>query len=670
MARNMPQQEIQDTEGWTLVDCNMDNPGTVARRGPLTATGATSAGKANRFPLGIARVQDPAGTEQTVIYCRTTAPAGEVYGFGNTSAMTSFAWPYTPTASSPADLFQANDVLLGGTYLGSANKYDKPTNQTLQLWRGASLPNWTTMNCTGFTTGATTITVTTDIAHCSPGHHVFDTGTGNLVGVIKTIASNVITLEHPALYTGSTVTQIDVKVMRGTAVRVATGRITCSAADTTFAVNGGSTKFKAQGVTSSYDLYTPDYTFVGSVASVTSDAYLQLVAAPLVSLVNSPYILIKRNAVYTGTPLGWLTATFAGHQFYADGNNLRFSSSFDPEAVDITADGDFLTFSADPIRAIVPTTSALVVITETEVFALVGAVGTTPDRWRGTRIHDDGTVCGMTCVQYKGGALWAGKRGIWFYDGASPINVAGKLDADYRLALSTFTSSTTRAYSAIVKDHLLVWFEAVKSGVFDINKNGTVTHVTRPTIAINLSDGTLCLWQNVEIRGGIQPADVSNLGTALLPIQTLESAVNTSRVVVGETLFTDTGQDAWTCNGAAAAGPDLFVETKKYSMGDMQRLKLHRMLLLEYITTGGNIRFDYVPGLNQTGTLAGTEFLDSSTVWIDKRIKFNSRSQYLSLRFYQSPYQGNPANLTPANTTRIGLGAWALGFKWKRPGRV
>jgi hypothetical protein len=664
IARDVPQHEIQDTECWMLQDANLMDPGFIRRRGPLTETPSSTL--TNSFALGAARVQDPAGTEQNCVYVRTTTPGGKVYGFGNTSSLT-YTWPYTPLASGPADLFCGNDALNGGVFLGSAESYDKPTNKALLFWQGASKPAWTNIATTSFARGATSITVTSDIAHVSSGHFVFDTSSGSLIGVVKTIASNVITLKDPALLGSS---QIDVQPLRGMGTRVATGRITVSKDDTAKIVNGGQTKFRAQGLDSgTWDLYTAQYNYIGTVASVASDAQLTLASQALISLVNGEYIAIQTSGSYSTTPFGWLNANFAGHQFYADGNILRFSSYLDREAVDTTLDGDFITFSEDPIRALIPTTGSLVVVTENETFALVGAVGTTPDRWRGTRVNDDGTICGMSAVTYKGGAIWAGKRGIWFYDGASPVNIGAKLDGDYRLGVSTFTNATYRAYGAVVKDHYLLFCENVKSGVFDTVKGASTAHITRPTFVIGLLTGATSIWRNVELRGVINPPDRLGLGTALLPIQTLESAVNTTRVVKGDTLFEDSGQDAYTCNGAAAAGPDLYVESKKYSMGDGQRLKLFRMILLSFWAAGGNIKLDTIVGLNGTGVTSNTEFW-ATTAFVDKRIKFNARSQYVAVRLYQSAYQGNPASLVAANTTRITLGQWAFGFKWKRPGRV
>lgn len=669
IARDLPQHEIQDTECWMLKDANLMDPGFIRRRGPLTETPSSTL--TNSFALGAARVQSPAGVEQNGVYVRTTAPAGAFYGFGNTSALT-VAWPYTPLASAPADIFCANDALNGGVFLGSASSYDKPTNKALLLWMGAAKNDATGVAVTGITRGDLTVVVGS-AALLSPGHFLFKGG--QLIGMIKSISGTTLTLDAPALITAAT--PVDFLATRGMGSRFATGRITCSTSTAVGAtptiINGGATKFRAQmgagTPAGTWDLYTAQYNYIGTVLSVASDTQLTLTANSAQDLANGEYIAIRRDASYTATSLGWLNANFAGHQFYADGNILRFSSLLDREAVDVTADGDFLTFSEDPIRAIVATTGGLLVCTENECFELVGAVGTTPDRWRGQRIHDDGTICGMSAVAYKGGAIYAGKRGIWFYDGASPVNIGGKLDGDYRLAIAPFSSATYRAYGAIAKDHYLLFAENIASGVFQTVKGGSTASITRPTFTIELTQGATAIWQNVELRGVITPPDRLGLGGTLLPMQTLEGGVNTTRVIQGDQLFVDSGQDAYTCNGAAAAGPDLYLETKKYTMGDGQRLKLFRMLLLHFWAAGGNIKLDTVAGLNPTGVTSTTEFW-ATTSFVDKRIKFNTRSQYMAVRLYQSAFSGNPALLVAANTTRITLGQWAFGFKWKRAGRV
>src|SRR5581483_8961136 len=189
------------------------------------------------------------------------------------------------------------------------------------------------------------------------------------------------------------------------------------------------------------------------------------------SLLNADYIAIRRDGSYslTADKVGFITAQYAGHQFYAQGNSVFFSDTTDREGLDQTIDGDYLQFSADPVRALQPTLNALVSLTETEAYALVGAVGTTPDRWRGERIHDDGTLCTMSVVAYKGGAIWAGKRGIWYWDGASPINLVDALGDAYQL----FVENTQRCYGMIARDHYFLFVEDGTSGVFSETRGST-----------------------------------------------------------------------------------------------------------------------------------------------------------------------------------------------------
>jgi hypothetical protein len=686
-----------------------------------------------------------------VLSAKTGSSASEVYGFGNTT-ITNMAYPYNCSVS-PYELFDAKDALLGGSLIGTASSYDNPTNSALSIWRGAKLDDASGLAVSAYGTGATTITVTSAIASCCPGQHVYNT-TPSLIGVIKSISSNVITLEHPALTGGSGT--ISVKALRGLVPRITTGRITTDVGSAV--VNGGLTKFLSQGLgTGTWDIFTTDYTFVGTVSAVASDSQLTLSGNAAVSLASAAYIAVNRLAASTQTSpvMGWLNCHFAGHQFYAKGNTVYFSDFTDPEGLDMTLDGSSFTVSPDPVRALLATTSSLVIITENEAYALEGAVGTTPDRWRPQRISDDGTICGMTGCAYTGGVIWAGKRGVWFWnDGGSPQNIVDAMDGDYRLAVSTFTATSGRAYCGIAKDHYLLFIEGIKSGVFQRVLNSVATDITRPTITVHLTTGAIGLWENVEMRGYIEPAQSANRGTCLFPITTTEAGpVHAVRIIDAEQLFIDSGQDAYLCEGAPQQGPKLFLETKKYDMGDPQRLKLFRMFLLNYFSAGGNIKIDPIPGLNTSGTTQAAQFL-ASTSFVDKRLKFNTRSQFVAYRLNESDVQTDPAgtvipsvNVTvtiaspgvvtsiahglsngdqvffttsgalptglavstyyyvvnkstdtfqvsltsggaaintsgtqsgthsafyakAASITRITLGPWASGYKWKRPGRV
>ena len=644
MGRDVPSFDLPDNMAYTIFDFLMDEPGFLRMRGPLATVGT---GHSGRY-IGMARVQDPNGTEQVIKLVQTTTPAGAIRGVQNASL--NYAWPYTPSIS-PYELFDAKDALNGGTLIGTAPSYDNPSTQAIALWRGAG------KDAVGATTLASTINVGDGTVSLSsggssfaPGHFIFNVS-GQLVGVVKSVSGNTLTLDAPALVSGST--SVTAQPFRGVGQRVATGRITTSSTSAT--VNGGLTKFLSQGLnTGTWDLYTPGLKFIGTVSAVASDTQLTLAANAAVSLTNSDYIAIRRDSSYalTAGVVGWQNCQYASHQFYASGNVLRFSSDLDPEAVDRTQNGDFLTFSADPIRGLVASQDSLTVLTEKEAYALVGAVGTTPDRWRGERILDDGTLCGMSAKPYKTGVIWAGRTGIWYYDGADPVNIAAKLGDDYR----RFVNGATRAYGMIVRDHYLCYIEGGVAGVFAKIKNQTQTDYTRLTICINLTSGAISLLTNVNIRGAVTPPTALALGTSLFGVSTSEP---TARTMSGDTLFGLTGGlDAYTCEGDVI-GPDWYLNTKKYHMGDPQRLKLFKMFLLHYLLVGSNISLDMVKGLDNVGVNVASTFGPSST-YTDKRVKSMNRSQFLAVRLYQ----------TGGSATLATLGPWAIGFKWKRPGRV
>jgi hypothetical protein len=646
MRRSAPQHEIQDTDAWTLSDVLLQVPGLIQRRGPLTQYD-TQSGRS----IGMARTQAPDGTEQQVHLVRTGTPAGKLYGI--TPASWNYSWPVTPVYSPRYTLFRSADALLGGVFIGTGD--DLSTNRTLGFWHGGSKGDTGTLNlASSIARGDTTVSLSSGGSSCSSGMFVFNSS-GYLVGTIKSVSGNTLTLRAPSLVSGSST--VTASSIRGVNPRVTKGAITC--ATTATVVNGADTKFADQGLaTGTWDIFTSDFTYVGTVASVTSNTQLTLASSAAVSLLSSDYIAINRTGSYslTNDVLGFITAEYAGHQFYAQGNSVFFSDTTDREGVDTTIDGDYLQFSSDPVRALQPTLNALVSLTETEAYALVGAVGTTPDRWRGERIHDDGTLCTMSVVGYKGGAIWAGKRGIWYWDGSSPVNIVDSLGDAYRL----FVSNTQRCYGMIARDHYFLFVEDGTSGVFSETRGSSGSDVTtnfvRLTIAVNLTTGAVTILKNVELRGFVElPASVA-AGTTLA---SLTSSTPNAVIWKPDALFDTDGNESIQCEGAAATGPSAYVETKKYGMGDGQRLKLFKMLLLHYRADGGVVNLDTVKGLNSSGEHATSTYSATSGVFSDARIKFMKRSQFLAFRFYEG-----------SGVTHLAFGPWAIAFKWKRPGRV
>ena len=184
---------------------------------------------------------------------------------------------------------------------------------------------------------------------------------------------------------------------------------------------------------------------------------------------------------------------------------------------------------------------------------------------------------------------------------------------------------------------------------------------TTPTnicFVINLITGAVTLWTNVGI-----------LGSSLMPpaspykaLAVVESAPGQTDVIDLSSLFstsTMTTNDMFTCNGYTS-GPDFYVETKKYDISDPQIKKLMKQMMLHFKCDGGNLALDTVVGLNTTGATSSSVFADSNSAFVDKRIKFLKRTQYIQFRIYKAS----------AGTKDIWLGPWAIGYKFQRPGRV
>jgi len=136
------------------------------------------------------------------------------------------------------------------------------------------------------------------------------------------------------------------------------------------------------------------------------------------------------------------------------------------------------------------------------------------------------------------------------------------------------------------------------------------------------------------------------------------------------------------------AGPDFFLESKKYTMGNPMVKKLFKQLSLTYMCQGDALKLDTVLGNQFIGRTARSEFPATVytwgqlglliTTWVNtalqfptwdalvaanfrpRRIKFLKRSQMLSFRLYQKSQA----------VTQLQLGPFQLAFKWQRIGRI
>lgn len=166
---------------------------------------------------------------------------------------------------------------------------------------------------------------------------------------------------------------------------------------------------------------------------------------------------------------------------------------------------------------------------------------------------------------------------------------------------------------------------------------------------------------------------------------------NTFRLstTAGGSAINTTGSQSGTHSvGRWLPGPDFFIESKKYNAGDAMRLKLFKMLAINYLAQGDSLKVDTVIGLNNIGRTSLTELPATVFTWDNlvaqfgtwdnlgatagtwdglvasvfkpKKVKFLKRTQNLAFRIYQkSP-----------NVSNVRLGPFHIGYKLQRPGRI
>jgi hypothetical protein len=429
-----------------------------------------------------------------------------------------------------------------------------------------------------------------------------------------------------------------------------------------------------------------DGLFVGTISSIQSETGFTLAAGAVVTLDNEHFVASRAYPLTqwsvdssVGTKVGFLSAVYKERQWYANLGlapeltyRLWFSEVSKPESIDVDhVEGNFIDVGSTkglnkPISALATADNALIVLKENEAFALSGD---TPEQFTLNRLDiDDGTISPMSVQQVDGGVVWAGKRGIYFFDGRSVNSIVeASLDGWYKDLVKTIDTSTSRVWSLVAKNHYMLFIEAVTPTYVPIKGNTSATSygggvygggvygvgVTRMTISVYLPTGAVTFLTNADIRGAIEMPTVTGYNTWYI-VNTASGA----RICTTNDLFDTTGVDTITCTGNTA-GPDFYLESKRYSLGDALRKKLFKELLLTYLATGDTLKLDTIVGLNDAGITSLTTWAITST-FNTARIKFLKRTQLFGFRVYQNS----------ASVTSVKLGPWSLGFKLQRKGRV
>ena len=702
----LPPQEIDDTGARYLQDILLDKPGEVRRRGPLTNTEGFP--QTTYAASGLVFTLDPQGNNRLGIL-NGDASHGQFSLLNAAFSAVNANYPWNgnlPSAppSNPYPLVDAKAALTDGVWVGTSTQYNanSPT-QSLALWRGGIYGDYTTGTIT-LVRGSSSVSGsgTAWTTNASPGMFLFastdDGYTLTYVGVVLSVnADNSITLGAASPYP-ATAKAYKLTSLRGFFPRIVVGRVTTSTTSTT--VTGANTKFTTQMVAGgTYNLYrASDLGWVGKVASVSNDTSLTLSANAALALNNEDYIMLCANGDWSintmanSQKMGFLNAVYAERNWFANNgqnynltNRIYFSETTDPEDVDTSPfDGNYINIAStngvnSPITALCPAYNALLVFKENETF---GIYGNTPDTFNVQKLEDDGALSTGSVQAYGGGVLWAGRTGIFFYDGVQTTNiVAGTLGNWYKDLVRVINPQQYRMWSMIARDHYFLFLEFCNPTV-PVVKGVTSSTTTKLAIVLNLVSKAPTVFTNFNIRGGVIMPASTGLETLFV--------VNTGGVgqLLSSThVFNDTGNDVFACDGGTA-GPDFYIETKKYNGGDSMILKLWTQLLVNYECSGDQLNVDTVVGLNDVGATISTvlpatiytwdKLAATFTTWdnlkaqeptwndlvnavfIPKRVRFLKRSQNFAFRIWQNS----------SAVDHVTFGPFQLGFKRMRPGRV
>lgn len=530
-------QEIDDTEAQYLQDILLDKPGIARRRGPIQRD--ISFAILPRKATGLAITIDPSGDDRYAALTGTAANGYLTVWSADKATTVDLTWPHAlPTDPATGSAFayrlhSAMPALGGGTWIGTASDYgDDDALQALALWRGGTKPDYST-GTISFTRGSATVTGsdTSWLANAVPGMFLFantnDAGAGTftdtLIGVVATVNSNTsITLEKIAPYSGSAVAYT-LRSIRGFIPKVAKGKITTATNSTI--VSGGGTKFGAQGLgIGTWNIYrAADLVWVGRVASVQSDISLTLAANAAVAMADESFIAIRGDWTANDKSIdiglstnktGWLTSIYAERQWYLNNSaqfdktyRLWFSDPLDPEAVDLSQDGDWIPISStsdipEPARAMVPTYNALLVFKESETFAVYG---TSPSNFSAKKLEDDGTLSPMSVQSFGGGAIWAGRNGIYYYDGVQVRNITDeKLGDVWRNSVRSVDPLRFRMWSMMVRNHYILHIEDLDPTI-SVVKGNTSSTPNHWIVIVNMQtlQPTITLGTNIRLRGAV-----------------------------------------------------------------------------------------------------------------------------------------------------------------------
>ena len=173
---------------------------------------------------------------------------------------------------------------------------------------------------------------------------------------------------------------------------------------------------------------------------------------------------------YVRLPIpGIFNSTYANRQWFASVGNTAvnsdkfvnrvvFSGTDNPENVNLSPDASdsIIIPGREAIRGIAGSVSGLLVFVESKTYIVRG---TNRQNFALEELYPDGTLCTSSIVQVGGGVIWAGKAGIYYYDGVTVRNFTNEsLGIFYTDGINTFNAISDRVYAFVYNNYLIINF--------------------------------------------------------------------------------------------------------------------------------------------------------------------------------------------------------------------
>lgn len=376
------------------------------------------------------------------------------------------------------------------------------------------------------------------------------------------------------------------------------------------------------------------------------------------------------SELYTPIP-GIFNSTYANRQWFASVGNTAvksdkfvnrvvFSGTDNPENVNLSPDASdsILVPGREAIRGIAGSVSGLLVFVESKTYIIRG---TNRQNFSLEELYPDGTLCTSSIVQVGGGVIWAGKAGIYYYDGATVRNFTNEaLGIFYTDGVAAFNATTDRIYAFVYNNYLIInftkWqqnypltrFQTIaQSGTGDnaiitLDDAGDYTRLTPTSLTFNIflptgaigtlsnmtprgfmntsssSDTKGIMVMNQRASGDTTGAPTSNRG-ALLDLSTIFTEI-IDTVTLDSIKSNDSNRSS---SDIVKAGPDFYLETKQYNFNETTLRKWWRKILFslsinngfmmtELVDINNNSLADVVTFKSYTGSTADSVLLTLS----------------------------------------------------------